>query len=1190
MSKIPFSTPVQSPTPSSRAGRPKGSLNKSKMTKVAKNQISDARVIEEPPEALDFTPSRSVKSQQRRMDGLSRKERFEARGMDETWTEYNVLLIDRPAAGVYVTPQGKRRPAGKRQGRPRQSRIAVFKSDKLASFPWFVKDDHDSDNGEMADLSVPGSVTLESTPLASTPPTTRRSKRTQAVLDQTDSSTPPEAGDFTLYRGRNVKRARLDANVIDQPEFGDTEDSSQAVDSIQAKALSKNGRDKSAAVHPLSVDVGRPAPKRRRIGSPDRVNNEDAPSAEPNGSSNQPIKASQPDVLSKDTTPSVAPESPKGAKRHAAADRGGSISIVRRKIIMEIVEKAGGAYPSGNEIWYPFVTFWMKYNRKERPDMRTIKTSIKNLVDSGKLRQLTFSGKDLKGVMVTRTILAKPDISPNDPLVKGMQQQVLATDPRNPRISYSPHVDVDPILIRTNVPITQRFKLPVIADTTVHLQHKPAFALYEEKRQERQVNRALMRQLEGEISPSKGKTKRLLTTQRQPVQGEPSGVTHTSIARPAPRPRGRPRIERPVVLISAIGSTSLLMNPGQTFHPQTGTFATGARLVRARPTKIKPAPMLPNEVANSVEHLTQLARQTEDPSSTSDKILKWELNHEEFFDAVLEHHPYIDQGLDQNTFHAAPIAGTIRFDRDQPAKAPPIIRPPNQTRKARRSSQVAPRQRRLDAVDTSLDARKETQRDGLKPPLRRQRFTATIPDPLYRKIMAAIVVVRVLAGGWEARVIDWDLVSAAFPSEEPSFIQDRAKSILSRNRLQILKMQRDFQERFLEAYKKNRVPQIDYFNLEKYNWPAIVEWANIELDVTTSERAPSLPATREQFDSIFELREDPVTNGDELFGTTSMITTTHKRTLTTRVPFAIPMDTGKAGTAGPRKAEIARLEVAKSWVRANIVTPEQAYRPEEARQTLSRFGAPLVESATRSLLTDRIIGMGNRGRIVPGRNYDITDHLLQQINRKRTIECTILRRAVHFKTTVLDPQFQKGDSLEVSYSADDGDILALINLASAGRLTFKPRDPPKDKFGLVDSGYLTRQMDKTKVRFAIDIYPTSSYVYGNPLQEQLESIGLPSPPEFPDDNLPPKIPLWFDIHGGLIKPIWEMAIASVIGCVAMRQGLSAQTISGMIKPALGAWEIELLLGWLADVGVVSREETGGYTGWKVLEFWWMILT
>lgn len=600
--------------------------------------------------------------------------------------------------------------------------------------------------------------------------------------------------------------------------------------------------------------------------------------------------------------------------------------------------------------------------------------------------------------------------------------------------------------------------------------------------------------------------------------------------------------------------------------------------------------MLPLEVENSVQHLTQLARQTEDPSRTSDKILKWELNHGEFFDAILEHHPYVDQALDQNTFHAAPIEGNIRFDIDQPVRVPSELRPPNQTRKARRSSQFVPRQRRLDAVDTSLEARKETQRDGLKPPLRRQRLTTTISDTMYRKIMAAIVVVRVLAGGWEARVVDWELVSAAFPSEDPNFIHDRAKSILSRNRLQILKMQRDFQERFLEAYKKGRVPKIDYSNLEKYNWPAVVEWANIELDVTTSERAPSLPATREQFDSIFELREDPVTNGDELFGTTSMITTTHKRTLTTRVPFAVPRDTGKAAPAGPRKAEIARLEVAKSWVRANIVTPELAYQPEEARKTLSHFGAPLVESATQCLLTDRIIGMGNRGRIVPGRNYDITDHLLQQINRKRTIECTILRRAVHYKTTVLDPQFQSGGSLEVKYTADDGDILALINLAAAGRLTLKPRDAPKAKFGLTTGGYLTRQIDRSKLRFSIDIYPTTSYVYGNPLQERIESIGPPPPPAFQEDGTAPKVPFWFDIHGGLIRPIWEMAIASVIGCVAIREGVSAQTISGMIKPALGAWEIELLLGWLADVGVVAREDTGGYTGWKVREFWWMILT
>ncbi|KAJ5122371.1 hypothetical protein N7526_009308 [Penicillium atrosanguineum] len=1187
---------IQSPIPSGHAGRPKGSLNRSTRIKMANRtpQSTETRVIEEPPEAMDFTPSRTVRSKRWQVEGLSKKERFEARGMDETWTEYNVMIMDRPTAGVYVTPQGKRRPAGRKQGRPKQSRIAVFKSDKLASFPWFVEDFDDSDNDNTIGASAPASVVRENTPTTLTPSIDRRSKRPQAALDQTESPTPSTRSDAGLYRGRNAKRSRTDANENDQTESGDTEASLRAGQSTaQERAASTNGRDKSAAVHPLSVEVDQEATsKRRRMSSPDRLHVEAASSEQPSGSVEHSKKSAKlldlSERMSRQPTLSVAPDSPKSVKRHAAADRGGSISLIRRKIIMELVEKAGGAYPSGNEIWYPFVTYWMKFNRKERPDMRTIKTAIKNIVDSGKLRQLTFSGKDIKGVMVTRTILAKPDMSPNDSLIKDMQQQVLATDPRNPRISYSPHVEVDPVLIRTNVPITQRFKLPVVASATVQLHHKPAFALYEEKRQERQVNKALMKQLEGDLES--GKSKRLLTTQRRLVQNT-SGATHTSISRPGPRPRGRPRIERPVKIISAIGSTSLLMNPGQTFHPQSGTFATGARLSRSRQLKNKPLPMLPIEIANSVQHLTQLARQTEDPSRVSDRILKWELNHEEFFDAILEHHPYVDQAVDQNTFHAAPIEGNIRFALDQPTRASQAVRQPNEPRRARRSfKQSAPRQRRLDAVDTSLDARKETQRDAFKAPLRRQRITASVPDALYRKVMAAIVVVRVLAGGWEARMVDWDLVSAAFPFEDPIFIQDRAKSILSNNRLQILKMQRDFQERFLEAYKKGRVPTIDYSNLEAYNWPAVVEWANIELDVTTSQKAPSLPATREQFDSIFELREDPVTNGDELFGTTSMITTVHKRALTARVPFAIPIHTKKAPTTGPRKAELASLEVAKSWVRANIVTPEQAYRPEEARDTLSRFGGPLVESATQSLLTERVIGMGNRGRIVPGRNYDITDHLLQQINRKRTIECTILRRAVHFKTTVLDPQLQNGDSGEVKYTAEDGDILALINLSAAGYITFKPRDPPRDKWGLLDgSGYLTRQMDKNKLRFAIDVYPTPSYIYGNPVQPKVQAVGPPASPVFPSDSLPQKVPLWFDIHGDLIPHIWDMAIASAIGCVAIREGASAETISGMIKPALGAWEIELLMSWLADVGVVCRVETGGYTGWKVLEFWWMIL-
>jgi hypothetical protein len=42
----------------------------------------------------------------------SKQEKLEALGMDEGWTEYKALVMDKPVPGVYVTPHGRRRPVG----------------------------------------------------------------------------------------------------------------------------------------------------------------------------------------------------------------------------------------------------------------------------------------------------------------------------------------------------------------------------------------------------------------------------------------------------------------------------------------------------------------------------------------------------------------------------------------------------------------------------------------------------------------------------------------------------------------------------------------------------------------------------------------------------------------------------------------------------------------------------------------------------------------------------------------------------------------------------------------------------------------------------------------------------------------------------------------------------------------------
>lgn len=1210
-----------------------------------------------------------------KFEGLSEKERFEALGMDETWTEYNVLVNECPNPGVYVTPQGKRRPAGRKQGRPARSRIAVFRSAKLASFSWFpklnggkgdaaIKEQETSAEvgalGNGVPISVPTAPSAEGftafQPASNVQTTTRtstRRKRAQDDLDHTDSQTPALTALEEPQRGmrRSRKQARLeepredaDEVLAESPDIPAPEETVQMSHEVESAPAAT--REKSPTVHLLSDDEAEVAtPKRRRIASPAQPASRESTQAarlEATASPASPAKRASgpkrrgPRPFSRNWLSKAIPPTPADAPGatpqlvHGSADRGGSISILRRNIIMEIIEKAGGAYPSVPEIWFPFATVWLKRKQKERPDNRTVKTAIRNLVDAGKLRQLTFCGKGPKGAMVTKTILTKPEISPEEPFIKEMQRKLLAATDQ--RLSYSPNIELDPELVRhtgqTGVP---KFALPMVSGATVQLQQKPATVIAEEQRTERRVQKHLLKRLEDQLGigsdSSATGNKRLMKIgprgPRQPGPDSLTGAPRTLISRPGVGKPGRRTKGEIVKPMSAISPYAMLMHPKQAFHWSSGTFGTFG-LARKPRTMRKPGG---GDVETSVRELARLASapnitqtgRVKTFHSKAERILRWELEHEEIFDET--HHgtdTYIEQTV-SDEFENVPIAGVIRFDTEQPARPAPQRRSTMTTRSAVYTGPLreirprpppeaapiemppgyqpfhklapAPARRRIDGVDTSIPNRHGVQPDDVR--IQRTRRRVALPplvQILYRKIMVAIVAVRVLAGGAEARSIDWDLVSAAFPKQDPAFIQEHAKNILAKSRLQIAGMQRDFQEQYLEAYAQQKVPAIDYDHLDQYNWPAVVEWANIELEFSTSEKAPVLPATREEFDSIFELRPETVPMADELYTVTSGITLNYKRGLMAHVPFAVQIGADQDRPArGPRKKELARLDVVKTWVRANVAASDSTYDPPRAEETLKPFGTQLINSAVQSLLTDRVISMGNKGRVQPGRNYDLTDHLLAALSRKRLIDCPILKRAAYFKTAILDPQLQSTGSFDVHYHAEDGDILALINLFNSGQLTLHPRGQPRNRWGLTEGGYLTRQMDKTILRFAVEVRPSPSYAYGNPIQAQA-TLPAPLPPPSNDPNLPPKLPLWFDIHGFLIPQLWEMAIASVLGCVSMRQGLSPERISGMIKPAMGAWEIELLLNWLKEVGVVDRQSRDEKNGWKVCQWWWMVLT
>ncbi|KAJ5948664.1 hypothetical protein N7454_001971 [Penicillium verhagenii] len=1198
---------------------------------VPESENVDTVMEEDPPVPLHWKKTRTPKKQ-KKFKGMSKKERFEAMGWDESWTEYSALVMEKPTPGVYITSHGKRRPAGKKQGRPKASRIAVFKSSKLSSLSWFTKDENDSDHGEEGEGE-------EMTPAVAATPS--------LVTEEPISRQPSEAVESTPTQSRSSKRGLLAADVLEPPNpskraatpngakerpkkqarIRGPQKGSRA-DQVSKSPEPNNNGEAAIDLTPVDVNVTGPSQSGK---SQDQIPSNHIESADQRNAGDNTMGPPSRLVTPKPQASTVylIPSTPMEVKRneipkeHGSSNRGGSIPFLRRKIIMDIVEKAGGAYPGGGELWYPFTTAWMRMNHKEKPDMRTLKRAVKYLVDAGTLQQMTFSGKDCKGAMVTKTILRKPDMLPDDPLIKDLQVQLLARD-RDPKNSFSPHIETNHNISRNSgalVPAAvsgqkpRPFTLPTVSNATVHLRSKPASVLIQEKKRGLTIQRKLMKRMllddesetdsEDDLDFYEDNVDIRFGVQRL-AQLEPgSGDQGTSIYRPwigngmAPKMSrfkvkksiGRRKQSRPLRRrnLNGIEAMRMLMNPGQIFHSSTNTFATGSIKRRWGARKYKTwAETRPSKVykfIDAAQELVSLA-QSDDPvtegnmteaekfMSRIDKIMIWELENDGMIDSKLDDHLFIVHEVG-NDFSAGGLQTPVRFYIDKPLRN-------TGSRKARMLTRaLLGRQRHRKSKLETARANKTKKLEGRQPPRRRTTFKP-LPEGVVRRYMVAITAVRTLAGGFEGKVVDWDLVPLAFPNSDPDTVKRHGKSIIARNRMEIHKMQRDFQERYLQAYEKEQVPPIDYENLSEYNWPAVVEWASIELDFSTSEKAPTLPATREQFDSMFDLREEPFTVPEEVHITSGALTVANKKRLLARVPFVVEQPRTEVSTTP--KYNLEQLEIAKTWVRGNVATPEEQYNTLAANETLAPIGESLLAAATQSLMTDRIICNAHRGRIGPGRNYMLHDVFLQAMERRRAIDIDQLARAAEFKTTVLDPALKNEGAFKINYHAGDGDALAVDELFAHNHIELVPLNLPREKFGLIDGAYLTRQMDKSRLRFEMEVRPLPGYIYGNPIRDIVSSIPPPRPPASRH------LPLWFDIHGRFLPDWWGKSIASVVGCLILRPGVSAESIILMVKPGLMKWEVELLLEeWLLKVGIVEKSETPGQSCWSLKEWWWMAL-
>lgn len=165
---------------------------------------------------------------------------------------------------------------------------------------------------------------------------------------------------------------------------------------------------------------------------------------------------------------------------------GGSVSILRKNIILDIMHMCGGIYSGHREFSGPFTAAWARQNKPGKPDSKTIYSTFRSLVQSGKLRELKFSFQTPEGLMVTKSMVTLTSISPTDHRVADMQKLISACHPS----SYIPEGVGIPEEVR-NLPVyPSRFgtnrtvaDLEIDSKSQVRLQHKPSYVTRLEERE-----------------------------------------------------------------------------------------------------------------------------------------------------------------------------------------------------------------------------------------------------------------------------------------------------------------------------------------------------------------------------------------------------------------------------------------------------------------------------------------------------------------------------------------------------------------------------------------------------------------------------------------------------------------------------------------------------------------------------------
>ncbi|KAK0854157.1 hypothetical protein LTR03_002528 [Friedmanniomyces endolithicus] len=775
-------------------------------------------------------------------------------------------------------------------------------------------------------------------------------------------------------------------------------------------------------------------------------------------------------------------------------------SRIRTRLVLDIIHRCGGAFPGNKEIWHPYAANWRKCHDR-LPQRTAVDRTVKGLLDSSKLKKITFSFQGPDGMNETRGILATPDVDATSDQISSLKAAIIKAFPA-PYIP--PEAEVSDVLPDDSNAHTG-VSGPPVADASTK---EPRGTV------KRRRNAAEFPNVDGLTVIRTQQYLDSVESQREKERDKQLAIQE--------KKQKAERVAQELKELKSLYSSGidwLCLSSNQTFYPSSGTFGT----VAVKPTLSalhdaasgSPKKKAPRKKAGRLDIANEdkypvydKAHASAHPDQTFKHVGngKYRLVDPQVKETVSETTTtfYDDAHVNAHPDETYAHVGDGRYRRvwKRPnVKRAKSARAPNSSLPATRDStsesladMLKVSQEGRDHADTEAQYKStetypqpestptttqtppvQTSRSGrpLHKSRKRKANTEAVQDDVDEdvaqvsepgkaqqaaqgrvmfvhgdELMTVVALLKVLCTGVNESPLNWDCAAHAMGFRyEPEFLRSRWTYLRTTKSRETQALQNAIREPFLAAYSDGKLPRVDFMDLSATDWPALVMWVQTKVRPLLSKPASAtledaadavnLPGTSADLYDRYAVKEPDVTHGTDLNRYFEPITDTARTTTALNLIHGISVP-----GIGGRSEQPASMLI-KSWCRAVAATTEQEYDAEAAARKVSIFPGGQLKQAIDELVDAHVLSSDRRGRRLPGRNFTLHRAAFKPFQRWPGEDTTFLRDVAAARQTIV-ASLAQDSKVALNFHTCDFEALVLMNMVAQGQVKTTTVLPPRN--------------------------------------------------------------------------------------------------------------------------------------------------